>query len=384
MWGGIPTPHGPCSYCYSPCHHVKDCPTVGQFSNYSYEHMNTQFSRPRNEPYFDSYDPAWSNQSNVSWQAQAPENYAPQFHERYHQAYPQFNDQATHPPSNFHPPHQQWQSSPYCAEFEDNWQPSSQATPSIQSGSDFQAQMLKLMGKINQAMESRGQALISLSQAIDKFEAQMGPMVQSIAELEVPMEQITNQIEEEELQRQSVANLDKHYVVDESTSYHEQAITIMNNGEVVETHGEEKKEEQIEAPQALHRAKGEEVSTEAHISSTLILDTPYEPRAPIACDLPRGQESSLLGILEEQKETIKVENFLVYSPHSIPVHDSLPDEKLLKNTQKDLPRYAGIRNYLYVGKIYSLWSKRRKDWCFKFKLKGQRALSASRMWILLA
>jgi hypothetical protein len=51
MWGGIPTPHEPCSYYYSPYHHVKDCPTAGQFSNYSYEHMNTQFSRPRNEPY---------------------------------------------------------------------------------------------------------------------------------------------------------------------------------------------------------------------------------------------------------------------------------------------------------------------------------------------
>jgi hypothetical protein len=37
----------------------------------------------------------------------ASENYAPQFHELYHQAYPQFNDQAVYPPSNFHPPHQQ-------------------------------------------------------------------------------------------------------------------------------------------------------------------------------------------------------------------------------------------------------------------------------------
>jgi hypothetical protein len=74
----------------------------------------------------------------------------------------------------------------------------------------------------------------------------------------------------------------------------------------------------------------------------------------------------------------------VYSPHSITVHDSLLNEKLFENTQRDLPRYAGIRNYLSVGKIYSLWSKRRKDWCFKFKLKGQRALSASRMWIPLA
>jgi len=173
-------------------------------------------------------------------------------------------------------------------------------------------------------------------------------------------------------------------MVDESTFYNEQAITTMKDGEVVETHGEERKEEQIEAPQALHRAKGEEVSTEALSSPTLILETPYEPRAPIACDLPRAQESSLLGILEEQKETIKIENFLVHSPHSIPVHDSLPDEKLFENTQKNIPRYADIWNYLSVGNIYSLWSKRKKDWCFKFKFKGQRALSASRMWIPLA
>jgi len=206
------------------------------------------------------------------------------------------------------------------------------------------------------------------------------------ARMDAHFEQIMNHLnreEEEELQRQSVANLDGHYMVDENNSYHEQTITTIKNGEVVETHVEEMKEEQIEAPQALHRAKGGEVSIEAP-SSTLTLETPYEPRASIACDLPRGQESNLLGILEEQKETIKVENFLVYSPHSILVHDSLPDEKLLKNTQRDLPRYAGIRNYLFVGKLYLLWSKRRKDWCFKFKFKGQGALSASKMWILLA
>jgi hypothetical protein len=210
--------------------------------------------------------------------------------------------------------------------------------------------------------------------------------VEMEAQMDAHFEQIMSHLnrEKEELQRQSVANLDGHYVVDEITSYHEQAITTMKNGEVVETHVEERKEEQIEAPQALHRAKGEEVSTKAPLSSTLILKTPYEPRASIACDLPRGQESSLLGILEEQKETIKVENFLVYSPHSIPVHDSLPDEKLFENTQKNLPRCADIWNYLSVGKLYSLWSKRRKDWCFEFKFKGQRALSASRMWILLA
>ena len=57
MWGSIPTPHGPCSYCNSPYHYVRDCPTMGQFSNYPYEHMNRQFSRPGNDHYFDSYNP---------------------------------------------------------------------------------------------------------------------------------------------------------------------------------------------------------------------------------------------------------------------------------------------------------------------------------------
>jgi hypothetical protein len=115
-----------------------------------------------------------------------------------------------------------------------------------------------------------------------------------------------------------MANLDGHYMVDESTSYHEQAITTQKNGEVVETHVKNRKEKQIKAPKALHRAKGDEVSTKALSSSTLILKTPYEPRARIlgnlkisfletdntlpviiAYDLTRGEESSLLGLLEE-------------------------------------------------------------------------------------
>jgi hypothetical protein len=74
-------------------------------------------------------------------------------------------------------------------------------------------------------------------------------------------------------------------MVDESTSYHEQAITTLKNGEVVETHVENRKEEQFEALKGLHRAKGEEVSTEAPSSSTLILEMPYEPRAPIPSNL---------------------------------------------------------------------------------------------------
>jgi hypothetical protein len=97
MWGSIPTPHGPCSYCNSPYHHVRDYPIVGQFSNYSYEHMNRPFSRPGNDIYFDSYNPAWSNWSNLSWQAQDLGKYVPQCHELHHQLYSQFNDQSHSP-----------------------------------------------------------------------------------------------------------------------------------------------------------------------------------------------------------------------------------------------------------------------------------------------
>ena len=144
------------------------------------------------------------------------------------------------------------------------------------------------------------------------------------------------------------------------------------------------------------------MSTATSSPSILISKTPYEPRALIPSNLkisvldiddtlsvissyklPRDQESRLLGLLEEQKETTKVEKSPEYSSHFTPVHDSLPDEKLFENTQRDLPRYAKIRNYLSIGKIHSLWSKRRKDWCFKFKLKGQKTLKASKIWILL-
>jgi hypothetical protein len=130
MWGNIPTPHGPCSYCNSPYHHVRDCPTAGQFSNYSYEHMNRPFSRPGNEFYSDSYNPAWSNQSNFSWQAQDHGKYAPQGHELHHQAYSQFNDQSYSP---------QYQATP---------QQQYQAIPPPRYDSNFEDRMLQMMGEI--------------------------------------------------------------------------------------------------------------------------------------------------------------------------------------------------------------------------------------------
>jgi hypothetical protein len=85
MWGGIPTPYGPCSYCYSLYHHVRDCPTAGQFFNYSYEHMNTLFSITRHG------EASLISHGKLKLLI---ENYAPQFHKLYHQTYSSFNDQS--------------------------------------------------------------------------------------------------------------------------------------------------------------------------------------------------------------------------------------------------------------------------------------------------
>jgi hypothetical protein len=162
--------------------------------------------------------------------------------------------------------------------------------------------------------------------------------------MEAHVEQIINHIkrEREEFQSQLVANPNGYYVEDWSSSYHEQAITTLRSEEVVENHEEEGKKEQIELTHDLQREKGKEVSTEASSAST-----------PIP-ELPRGRESSLLGLLDEQIEVVKVEKLYKYSLYSIPVHDSLPDEKLFENSQSDLPRSVNIRNYLSIGRIHSL------------------------------
>jgi hypothetical protein len=154
-----------------------------------------------------------------------------------------------------------------------------------------------------------------------------------------------------------VGNPSGYYVEDWSSSYHEQAITPFRSEEVVENHEEEGKEEQIEVTQDPHWEKGNEVSIEASSAST-----------PIP-ELPKGHENSLLLLLDEQNEVIKVEKLSKYSPHSIPIHDSLSDEKLFENSHSNSPQSMNIRNYLSIGRIHSLWPKRRKDWCFKFKLK---------------
>jgi DNA-directed RNA polymerase len=96
--------------------------------------------------------------------------------------------------------------------------------------------------------------------------------------------------------------------------------TVIGDRTWVENQLEERKEEQIEVPQDLHRGEDKEVSSEACLTSTHTLE------------LTRTQKSSLLGLLDEQIEAIEVEKFLEYSHHFLSVHDSLPYENLFKNT----------------------------------------------------
>jgi hypothetical protein len=50
-------PHEPCSYCSNPHHQVGNCPSFGQFSNFSYEQMNTNFSSSGFESNSNFYTP---------------------------------------------------------------------------------------------------------------------------------------------------------------------------------------------------------------------------------------------------------------------------------------------------------------------------------------
>jgi hypothetical protein len=119
---------------------------------------------------------------------------------------------------------------------------------------------------------------------------------------------------------------------------------------VVENQMDERKEEQTEDLEEPHQEKEE--STKTFSTLALIPKT------------PRGQERSLLELPIEQIEDIKIEKLLESSSYFIPVHD----EKLFKKTQSSPPLYSDNWNPPTMGRHHSLCCKRRKDWCFKFKV----------------
>jgi hypothetical protein len=161
-------------------------------------------------------------------------------------------------------------------------------------------------------------------------------------------------LKEEKCQGQLVANPNEYYMEDECTYYHEQAITLRSE-EVIEIQVDERKEEQTKVPQKPYQENQESSET----SSTLALIP----------ETPRGQEKNLLELPNEQIEDIKIEKLIEFSSYFITVHDSPLDEKLFEKTQSGPPRYVNNWNALAIGKIHSLWCKRRKDWCFKFKVQ---------------
>jgi hypothetical protein len=139
-------------------------------------------------------------------------------------------------------------------------------------------EMTNMVGEINSRVGEITNIVGEMNDRMGEMSHTVNSHSQSIAKLEAQVELIANILnrEEEELQSQPMANPDEYYMIDEST-YLEQAIATLRSEEVVKNHVEERKEEQIEAPQDLHWEKGKEVSTEASSLSPHILEMPYEP-----------------------------------------------------------------------------------------------------------
>jgi hypothetical protein len=182
MWGGTPTPYGPCSFFYDPYHHVRNCPSIRQISNNIFGHKKTSLSRPGNDNYFDSYNPTWSQQSNISWKAQDPGIHAPQFHGLQHQSYQQFYDQSA--------PQQQYQAEPPPPEV----------------------------------FEELLETIKEMTQNTQQFFEEMRALRNKQVDI----------LKEEECQGQLVANPNEYYMEDEYIYYHEQTATTPRNEENVE------------------------------------------------------------------------------------------------------------------------------------------------------
>ena len=184
--------------------------------------MNTLFSRLGDDGYFDSYNPASSQQSKFSWQAQFPRNPAPQFHEPHHQSSPQFYGQSysflSHIEANI-------QLQEYIAKLEAYQEEpspiydhsySSQSTPQQQ----YQAEPLppeaseELLDMIRVLTNNTLQAVESTRQLVEIMKAHPKQEANILKE------------EEEECQNQSVTTPRGHYMEEESISYHEEEPSI--------------------------------------------------------------------------------------------------------------------------------------------------------------
>jgi uncharacterized coiled-coil protein SlyX len=152
--------HGPCSYCSNPYHSSSGCPSSGQLSNFSYEHMNTNFSSLGFDSNSNVYNSNWRNHPDFSWQAQAMRNYAPQYHELHHLEYSQFENQVFHPSP--------YDSLPQISSLEDTLKECMERLG--QSTIQVSQPELSLEDTLNECMERIGQSTIQVPQQESSLE----------------------------------------------------------------------------------------------------------------------------------------------------------------------------------------------------------------------
>jgi hypothetical protein len=276
------TPHKSCSYCFNPYHCSSNCPSKGQFSNSSYEQMNTSFSNPGCDSNSNFYNPDWSNQSDFTWSAQTTRNYAPKFQELHHSDYPQFDHQAQ--PSAYQPPQPAPQSS-----LEEMMKAFMQSTDK-----NLQA-LTQSNDKLTNATMSNTRDIQELKGSVARIEGQIGHLVTEL-----------NRIEEEELQSQLM--IERHYMSDEDDSenfYHEHTqvtttldedVIVDNNEEQVENIEQIEHHEKSQPPTDLNMPSDMKVSTEAPACITVPLETHQESKVP---SLDCLQEPSYAKILKD-------------------------------------------------------------------------------------
>ena len=208
----------PCSHYSCPYHSLGDCPHWGQFSNFSHEQMNTNFSSPGFESNSNFYNPDWSNHSDFLWQVHAMENYAPQSYGLYHHDYPQSNNLFFDPSSYDFPPKQSSLEETFKEFMELIGQPTFPASqePSLEDTLEMFRQT------VNQPFQEITNATVANTKAVARLEGQLGHLVAKF-----------NIIEKEEFQSQEMVR--EQYMIDK----HAKATTFGSEEVVKETVNEQ-------------------------------------------------------------------------------------------------------------------------------------------------
>jgi hypothetical protein len=124
---------------------------------------------------------------------------------------------------------------------------------------------------------------------------------------------------------------------------------------VVDNLVEEKKKEQLEAPQTMHQDRGKQVSIEASTPSTLTSEIPYEPKAPFPKRLKApshfGKQGEKIQDMMETFKQVKVNIPLLDAIKQIPTY-----AKFLKDlcTQKRKNRKCIPKKIVLTEQVSSL------------------------------